>query len=215
MTLTNTELAMLENKKKNQGKWTGTVPMIMDLSPEDVKYLIDLRASGRSYKTIAKLMTEKYPRPDGKEWYHQQVGYFFRKYNERTKTIAEMSDSSIAKEATEEVINTKNTLEKINKLLNKWVDECDTQKSITIECARCGEEQVIKVFDSDKAVRIAHEMLQMVSTANKLSNKLPLDVKRPELSMDQTLYTKRMIDKLVTEGVLIVANPDKLHSFGL
>lgn len=189
--------------------------LIEKLGDEATKLVIDARASGKDFATIARMLDEKFPKPDGTKWLNTTVNNYYKKYVNRNKMIAQESDSSLARIATEEVINTTHTLHKVNHLLNKWVDEADTHQKVSVTCPECEAEQEITVFDSDKAVRIAHEMLQMLNTANKLTRALPLENKPAEVSIDQTLYTKRMIDKLVKEGVLVVADVNRLHSFGL
>jgi hypothetical protein len=168
-----------------------------------------LRAEGKTFKRIAEILNEEHPKKNGKLWHDQSFKFYFNARRNRVKDIAAMDDS-LVKEATKEVIDTVNTLHKINKLLNEWVDKADTEKVKTIACSSCGEPNDVNVFDSDKAVRIAHEMLLMLKTAKELTGKVPV----AQATQTNAIDIKRLIDKMVADGVLIVAQPDKLHSFG-
>jgi 5-methylcytosine-specific restriction endonuclease McrBC regulatory subunit McrC len=168
-----------------------------------------LRAEGKTYEGIARILTEEHPKKSGKKWIGPTIEQYFKSKRQRVQDMASMDDS-LVKEATKEVIDTVNTLHKINKLLNDWVDKADTEKVKTFACQGCGEPNNVTVFDSDKAVRIAHEMLLMLKTAKELTGKVPV----AQATQTSAIDIKRLIDKMVADGVLIVANPEKLHSFG-
>ena len=200
--ITNENLIQLASHKGNGQR--------SDLEKMDLEKTVQLlRAEGKTYQSIADALNKEHPKRSGKPWNAPNIERYFKTKKERIHEIASMDDS-LVKEATKEVIDTVNTLHKINKLLNGWVDTAETEKVKTIACHACGEPNDVTVFDSDKAVRIAHEMLLMLKIAKELTGKVPV----AQASQTNAIDIKRLIDKMVADGVLIVANPEKLHSFG-
>lgn len=202
--ITNENLIQLASQGgDNKGRTTEIEQMGLE------KKVLMLRAEGKTFKRIAAILNEENPRKEGKLWLDKSFVHYFKTKKNRIHDIASLDDS-LVKEATKEVIDTVTTLHKVNNLLNGWVDTADTEKVKTIACHACGEPNDVTVFDSDKAVRIAHEMLLMLKIAKELTGKVPV----AQATQTNAIDIKRLIDKMVADGVLIVANPEKLHSFG-
>lgn len=204
--LNNADLAYMTSKMNQNGIGSWVARMGLD------EQVVKMRAEGKSYKFISDTFEKTNPKPNGQKWNWENIRNFMKWREERVKMIA-ANDTSVADKIADATIDTTEGIKKINKLLNKWVDQADTQGSKWVSCPSCGSRHEVEMFDSDKAVRICESMRKTMLTAQTLSQNLP-DVQQ-QSSATKAVAVKKMIDKLVKDGVLVVVDPEKLHSFGL
>ena len=96
-------------------------------------------------------------------------------------------------------MNATKGIEKMNILLNSWIDNIDEHR--TIECPTCGDN--IKVFDTDKAVRLCAEIRRTLVTAHQLSGGLP-DVEQRTETVGKAVEFTQMLDKMISDGTIIL-----------
>jgi len=204
---TNMELAL-----KFRGKqFTNFASTIETMGLQDT--IFKMKAEGKTIRNIVAYLNENHPKMDGCKWWDRNVQQFLDKMEKHKDAILAECDD-VAAEVEKTAIDTAKGIQKTYKLLNGWIDKADAQGTIWVRCDKCGHGQKVDVFDSDKAIRIAGEIRRTLESAQKLSGSLP-DVQVRKTSLNEALNVKRFIDKLVKEGVLIVADQDKLHSYGL
>jgi hypothetical protein len=205
--LTNLEIV----EKFGRQKFKGRVSKIEAKNLQDL--VVKMRAEGKSQEHIAQYLNEHHPKSTGNKWNGENVRNFYHRLKKRQDAI-NAENYEVSDQVAKAAVDTTKGIQKTNDLLNKWIDKADTQGKIWVGCDKCGHRFEVETFDSDKAVRVAGEIRRTLLAAQKLTGALP-DVSVEQTSLNDTLNVKRFIDKLVKENVLIVADAEKLHSYGL
>jgi len=182
----------------------------MDLVDEYIK----LRAEGVSFLKIANKWNTTHPKKSGKKWIPINLQQFDYRRRDKIKDIASQ-DTSVSDAVAKEVINTTKRMGELDTVLQVWLKKANTKGVIRHKCSECEHWEMIEVFDSDKAVRIAAEIRKTLLTQQKLATNLPSGGGGSSNSLGGAMDVKKFIDKMVKENILIVANKDKLSSYGL
>lgn len=156
------------------------------------KEVIKLRAQGWAISRIREWLNKNYPKPDGKGWDKGTINDFIYKRRDRVKEIASM-DSSVVDQATKVAIDTMETLITVNKKLWSLLKRIEQEED-----------------DSRQQVKTLHAIMRAIEIADRLQSKLPVAEKS---SSESTLSHKEVIDMLVKDGILIVADKDRLTLF--
>jgi len=156
--------------------------------------VIKLRAQHWTYDRITDWLQENHPKPNGKKWYRQDVMMFFKVLETRKQAITSRDDSVVV-EATEAAFDTIDHLKRVNRQLWQLSEELDASQKFGVE----------------RKVKIMHALMRAIELADKLQSRLPVDPARS--GMTNLNDFKKMIDKLVADGILIVADKTKLTAF--
>jgi len=159
--------------------------------------VIKLKAS-HSASNVARILNEKHPKENGNPWTKEDVKNFIRKYKARCMDIA-ATNPSVCDEVSKTVIDSVKGIEKMNTLLNGWIDNIDENR--IVECQECGNH--IKVFDTDKAVRLCAEIRRTLVTSHQLTGGLP-DVEQRTENVSKAVEFTQMLDKMISDGTIVL-----------
>jgi len=182
-------------------------------NPQREQEYIKLRAEGWTRPEICAEWDKTHPKKSGAKWYEIDMKRYEDKHKARILELGN-SDTSVTDAACREVMDTVNELKRVHSVLGEMLDTAKLKKKKKFQCENCRHWQTIDVFDSDKAVRISEAMIKTINTAERMSKQLPLEGGTSN-SLSGAMDVKKFIDKMVDEGVLIVADKEKLQSFGI
>jgi hypothetical protein len=164
--------------------------------------IIKLKTS-HTLRDVVKILNRDYPKPNGAKWWKCELVNYFRNYRQRCNDIA-ATNTSVCDKVSKVVIDTTEGVNKLNKVLNQWLDTIDTTR--VIHCPDC--DTPIDVFDTDKAVRVCGEIRRTLVTSHKLSGGLP-DVQQTSEIVGKAVEFTQMLDKMVADGTIILVSKDE------
>jgi len=164
--------------------------------------IIKLKAT-HTTNQVVDILNRDHPKKNGTNWWKNDIVYFLKGRRERCKSIAE-TNTSVCDKVSQTVEETANGVQKLNRLLNKWLDNID--ENHTVKCEDCGSD--VKVFDTDKAIRLCAEVRRTLMTAHKLSNDLP-NVEQTTQTVGKAVEFTQMLDKMVNAGTIILVAKDQ------
>ena len=164
--------------------------------------VIKLKASN-STANVVRILNKKHPKESGEDWNKENIKQFLNGYKKRCMDISATS-TTVCDEVSKTVVNATKGIEKMNILLNSWIDNIDEHR--TIDCPACGND--IKVFDTDKAVRLCAEIRRTLVTSHQLTGGLP-DVEQKTENVSKAVEFTQMLDKMVADGTIILVKDKK------
>lgn len=164
--------------------------------------LIKTKAA-HSWSSTVNIFNKKYPKATGFLWNERNLKLYMNGYRKRCKDVS-ATNTSVCDAVSRTVLNTAEGINKLNTLLNSWLDKIDATR--TTLCPECSAE--VEVFDTDKAVRVCAEIRRTLVTAHNLSGKLP-DVEQTSETVGKAVEFTQMLDKMVQDGTIIIVSKDK------
>ena len=163
--------------------------------------IIKLKAT-HTTNQVVDILNRDHPKPTGAKWWKDDIVYFLKGRRERCKDIA-ATNTSVCDKVSQTVEDTANGVQKLNRLLNKWLDNIDENQYV--KCEECGSD--VKVFDTDKASRLCAEVRRTLMAAHKLSGDLP-NVEQTSETVGKAVEFTQMLDKMVHDGTIILVSKD-------